>query len=86
MLTGMGSKILSAAFLYLRSWHPVHLFKRAKAITVQWNQVLSHDLSKSAFDNAVIPSLRVSERRNGISTLDQSRMHFVHCHLSEKIH
>lgn len=76
LLRGMGSKILSTALLHLRSWHPVHPFERARAITVQWNRVLSHDLSKSAFDNAVIPSVRVPEHWNGISTLDQSRMHF----------
>lgn len=68
LLTGMGSKILSAALPCLCSWCPVHPFKRARAITAEQDGVLSHDLSKSAFDNAVIPLVKVSEHWNGIST------------------
>lgn len=58
LLTGTGSKILSAALPCLCSWCPVHPFKRARAITAEQDGVLSHDLSKSAFDNAVIPKLK----------------------------
>lgn len=47
--------MLSAALQCLRSWHLVHPFKRARAVPVQRDQVLRQDLSKSAFDNAVIP-------------------------------
>lgn len=60
-LPGMESKILSASLPYLRSWHPVQPFQGVSAITVQQDWVLSHHPSKSAFDNAVIPLVKVPE-------------------------
>lgn len=60
-LPGMESKILSASLPCLRSWHPVQPFQGVSAITVQQDWVLSHHPSKSAFDNAVIPLVKVPE-------------------------
>lgn len=83
----MESKILSASLPCLRSWHPVQPFRGVSAITVQQDWVLSHHLSKNAFDNAVVPLECLSaEMALKFSTLNQSGMHFVHCHLSEKVH